>query len=223
MRGALAQKSISVATQPWQLEVGRLLNEQHLCAWSDNPRQRERFVSELSSTLSKFDDTYVCTLDGTRTLSLDAVITEFEHALAVGHLGRTIDGVRGMGGAGGLVGALRRRPHISGVGGAPPIKRRFIIWTDAHLLLQSDPKLFGRIADALMGVAAEHEFCSDDVLLIQRAVFVGRAALDVYAEDPRGQFRSWYSEFGEAPLWRVVTGRDSPSVARWKIGHELGV
>jgi len=218
MRGALHHSARTAVVVPWPLEVGRILEEQHLCAWSDSQRARERFVSELASSLSKFDDTYVCTLDGSRIHDLPSLCKELECALGVGAIGRSVDSTSGEGAEGGVVGALRRRPYIAG---APPIKRRFIIWTEAHALLKTDPKLFGRAADAMIGVAAEDEFCSDDVLLIQRAVFVGRASLDVYAEDAAGQFRSWYSEYGEAPLWRVVTGLEAPSVARWRIGREL--
>ena len=74
-----------------------------------------------------------------------------------------------------------------------------IIWHEAHVLLREDPKLFGRAADAIMGVAAEHEFCSDDVLLIQPLAYSwGACSLEMYAEDPMGQFSTWYSEDGGA-------------------------
>lgn len=197
---------------PWQLEVGQVLDEHHVCAFGPDARQRERFTIDLGTSLAKFADTVVCTIEGARVVDLRTLCAEFERALGVGHI------ARGLEVFGGVVDALRRRPSH---GGVPAIKRRFIVWHDAHVLLASDAQLFGRAADAIMGVAAEHEFCSDDVLLIQRAVFVGRPALDVYAEDPSGQFTRWFAERGEEPLWQVVTGRSAPSVARWRIGAEV--
>lgn len=216
MRGALHHASGTslrgVPTQPWQVEVGKHLEEHHLCASSDQPRRRERFVIDLGTCLSKFQDTDVCTLDGSRVHNVDELCREMERALGVGPIGRSVDGEDG------LVGALRRRPPADS---ARAIKRRYIIFSEAHVLLREDPRLFGRAADAIMGVAAEHEFFSDDVLLIQRGIFVGRAAIDVYAEDPRGQFLSWFSEGREQPLWKVVSGQKAPHVARWRIGPEL--
>jgi hypothetical protein len=197
---------------PWQLEAGQLLEEHHLCAFSADSRQRERFTIDLGASLAKFDDTDVCTIEGTRVHDLRSLCAELERCLGVGRLSRSIDGPLG------LVEALRRRPQAAA---SPAIKRRFLVWHDAHVLLADDPRLFGRAADAIMGVAAEHEYCSDDVLLIQRAVFVGRPALDLYAEDPSGQFNRWYAERGETPLWKVLTGRRAPRVARWRIGAEL--
>jgi hypothetical protein len=194
------------------LQVGQLLEEHHLCVTSDDAHRRERFVQDLGTLLMQMNDSHICTIGGDRVRDLEGLCRELERGLGVGRIERTIDG------PGGLVEALRRRPRVDAT---PAVKRRTIIWHEAHVLLREDPKLFGRAADAIMGVAAEQEFCSDDVLLIQRGVFVGRAALDVYAEDPRGQFRVWHREEGETPLWRVVTGRKAPTVARWRIGAEM--
>jgi hypothetical protein len=213
MRGAVHPIQVaSIRVVPWQLEASQLLEEHHICASGRDARKRDRFTIDLGNSLSKFDDTDVCTIDGTRVHDLASLCEELERCLDVGRIQRTIDG------PGGIVEALRRRPQSAG---APATKRRFVIWHEAHVLLADSPRLFGHAADAIMGVAAEHEFCSDDVLLIQRAVFVGRPALDVYAEDPAGQFNRWYAERGEAPLWRVLTGRRAPHVARWHIGAEI--
>ncbi len=65
----------------------------------------------------------------------------------------------------------------------------------------------------MAGVAAEAEYVCDDLLLIHRTVYLGSAMLDVYAEDERGQFRSWYQDGLGEPFWKVVTGIESPSVA----------
>lgn len=213
MRGAVNTIHTStLRVVPWQLEAGQMLEEHHVCAFSADSRQRERFSIDLGTSLAKFDHTDVCTIDGARVTDLASLARSLEECLGVGRIDRSIDGDSG------IVEALRRRPAAFGSTAA---RRRFIIWHEAHTLLAADPRLFGRAADALMGVAAEHEFCSDDVLLIQRAVFVGRPALDVYAEDSASQFNRWFAERGETPLWRVLTGRKAPRVARWRIGAEV--
>lgn len=74
----------------------------------------------------------------------------------------------------------------------------------------------------MAGVAAEAEYVSDDVLMIHRTVFVGSSMLDVYAEDPRGAFRTWYHDGQGEPFWHVVTGIDDPAFLRYGI-DALGV
>lgn len=212
MRGAGTSIATPIRVLPWQLEVAQLLDEHHVCAWSESPRQRETFAHDLSALLSKLDGTHVCGLDGSRVRDLPSFCDELGRALGVGEVAPVIDSVRGVDGA------LRRRP----VGGAHALKRRYIVWTDAHVLLRVDPRLFGRLVDAIAGVAADEELCGEDLLLLQRAVFVGRPSLDLYAEDPRGQFRSWFAEAGEAPLWGVLTGLAAPRVRSWRIGADLG-
>jgi hypothetical protein len=213
MRGVVHRISgAAVRVVPWQLQIGQLLEEHHLYATSEESHRREKFVADLGALLAQMDDSQVCTIDGDRVHDLEGLCRELERGLGVGRIERTIDG------PGGVVDALRTRPRAEV---RPAVKRRSIIWREAHVLLNEDPALFGRAVDAIAGVAAEHEFCSDDVLLIQRGVFVGRPALEMYAENPRGQFRAWFREEGETALWRVVTGRKSPGVAPWKIGAEM--
>jgi len=77
--------------------------------------------------------------------------------------------------------------------------------------------LFGRIVDAMSGVAAEAEYVSDDLLLLHRSIYVGGSILDVYAEDPKGQFRSWFRDEHDDPFWRVVTGLVEPAFTRYAI------
>jgi hypothetical protein len=129
--------------------------------------------------------------------------------MGVGRIRRSIEG------AGGVIDGLRRRDERAD---GAAIKRRFIMWNDAHELLRADHVLFGQLADAIAGTSAELEYVTDDALLLQRAVFVGTPALDVYAEDPRGQFVRWHGEPGEeAARWRAVTWREGPSVGRFEI------
>lgn len=214
MRGVVALHAQPVGVAPWPLLAAQALEEHHLCAWSPRDRQRERFVADLASMLSRIDQTQVAVINGADAVNLDSFAAALGRALGVPRIAPSIDGDSG------IVDALRA-PHIGPDG--RPVRRRYIIWSDAHEMLAADARLFGRLVDALMGVAAEGELVSEDVLLLQRVVFVGRPSLDVYAEDPRGQFRRWYSESGEPGLWRVVTGLKAPSVVTWRIGDEVGV
>ncbi len=189
-------------------EPARLLEEHHLAAWSDDPVSRVRFGADLALLLNGIRDTQVCVLHGSQIRDLYSFCTQLERALGVARIRRSIDASHGV------VDTLRRRHRAAE---QTPQKRRFYLWHDAHVLLAADHVLFGRLVDALAGVAAEAEYATDDLLLIQRAVFIGTAALDMYAEDPRGQFRSWYREGREKPLWRVVTGVRRPPVLPYRI------
>lgn len=189
---------------PWPLDVLTLLDEQHLSAWTDDAPSRREFERGLVEHLCVIPDAEVLVLSGTDIVDE----ASFCRAVALGlGFGRglpsfdgTIDGPRGV------CAGLRSRE------GVPAAKCRFIIWSDAHVMLALSPRSFGRAVDALLGTAAANEMVGDDLLLLQRVVFVGRAALDVYAEDRRGQFASWYSEGAERPLWSVLTGVPRPRV-----------
>ena len=84
-------------------------------------------------------------------------------------------------------------------------------------LLREDADLFGRLADAFAGVAAEAEYVCDDLLLIHRAVYVGGVHLADYAENSLGQLRCWYPDDPEEPFWQLVTGIERPPVLRYQI------
>lgn len=192
----------------FQAEVASLLDEQHLCAWSGCGLDRCRFVAELGAGLARLSETRVAVLRGAAITDLYSFCAQLEIALGVERLRRSIDGQRGV------IDALRRpAAHSNG----KALKRRFIVWDDAHELLRADHVLFGQLADAIAGTSAELEYVIDDALLLQRAVFVGTPALDVYAEDPRGQFSRWYCGPSEEPRWRRVTWREGPSVGRFEI------
>ncbi len=202
-----------VRTAPWPLEVLQLLEEHHLCAWAHAPERRRKFGVGLAWHLSSLDDTQVVLLDGAKITDLGTFCAQLEGAIGLPRVERRIDT------PGGVVGTLRRRftPR-----GHRPVKRRYYIWLDADHLLRRDHRLFGQLVDAIAGVAAEYEFTNEDLLLLQRAVFVGGPSLDMYAEDPCGQFRSWWSDGSETPLWRVVTGVDAPRLLRYQIGEAEG-
>ncbi len=209
MSRVLSTSQSTARILPWQLACGQCLEERHVCAWSPSAVDRDHFVHDIQTMLSRIEGTEVCRVDGQSISTLAHLTQQLADTLNVGTILPSIDGRHG------LVDALRRHPARDGV----PVRRRCIIWTDAHVLLRRDHRLFGRVIDAIMGVSGEGEFVDDDVLLLQRLILVGRPALDLYAEDPKGQLCSWYSESGETPFWKVITGLDCPPVARWRIGQ----
>lgn len=200
-----------VVVSTWRIDAAQLLEEHHLVAWSPRRESRDLFGRELASHLSKLDDTQVCVLNGSTITDVASFAEALAAELDVGRIAPT------LGGPSGVIECLRRRPIHDG---RPATKRRFYIWLDADAMLRRDHRLFGRVVDAIAGIAAEAEYASEDLLLLHRAVFIGSSVLDVYAEDPRGQFRSWWTEEGEdaaRPFWDVVTGVERPVFLRYRI------
>jgi hypothetical protein len=199
----------SASSGMWQVEAAQLLEEHHAVAWSHQTSERRRFTEGLAASLGRMSATQVCLLPGEAIRDIFSFCTFLERALGVDRVRRSIDA------RGGVVDSLRRvTERRGGVGG---IRHRYIVWQDAHVLLRADHKLFGRLADALMGVSAEFEYSSEDLLVIQRVVFAGGPSLDMYAEDARGQFRRWYTERDEEPLWATITGVKAPPVLRYRV------
>ncbi len=192
----------------WQPEVTRLLDESHVAASSPFGWQRSTFGMALGDFLRRLRDAEVCTLYGRYITDLPSFCTQLERQLPGPALEPRIDGRRG------ITQLLRSRDPIRG---QRPPRFRFFIWHDADVLLRSDARLFGRLVDALTGVAAEAEYASDDMLLLQRTVFLGGPILDSYAGYEDGQFRSWYDDDMGEPFWRVATGVERPPVCTLSI------
>ncbi len=192
----------------WEPMVTQMLDEHHLVAWSGVPRRRVHFAAALSQFLGAQRDTEVCTFYGRYVTDLESFCYQLERALPGVPLERRIDGSSG-------IAALLRSRHTFRHRTAS--KYRYFVWHDADVLLRENHKLFGRLADALAGVAAEAEYASDELLIIQRTIYVGGPLLDVYAENRHGQFRTWYSDGHGEPFWKVVTGLDAPPVLRYQI------
>lgn len=208
MSAVSRQPEMPLLAANWQGDVAQLLDEHHLVAWSDLPPRRMQFAVTLGRFLGSLRDTEVCVFYGRFITDLESFCYQLERALP----GPTID--RRFDGPTGIASLLRARASFRG---RPETKRRYYIWHDADILLKTNHVLFGQIVDALSGVAAEAEYVSDDLLLIHRTVYVGGSILDVYAEDPRGQFVSWQNDGRGEPFWRVVTGIDKPPFLRYPI------
>ncbi|MFA6046252.1 MAG: hypothetical protein WC718_14810 [Phycisphaerales bacterium] len=192
----------------WQADITQLLDEHHLVAWSELPARRTQFAVSLGQFLGAQRDTEVCVFYGKFITDLDTFCYQLERAIPGPLLDRRIDGPRGA------VSLMRSRASFKGRAEA---KYRYYIWHDADVLLRKDHGLFGQIVDAMAGVAAEAEFVSDDMLLLHRVVYVGSTVLDVYADDPRGQFRRWLPDAHGEPFWQAVTGLKRPPFMRYRI------
>ncbi len=206
---ALPRKpEMSLIVPEWQGDVTQLLDEAHLIAWSEFAQRRTQFAVQLGQFLGSLRDAEVCVLYGKFITDLESFCYQLERAIPGPTLERRISGPSS------IVNLLRERPSFHG---RSQSKFRFYVWHDADVLLKADSKLFGRILDAMAGVSAEAEFVSDDLLMLHRVILVGSSILDVYADDPRGQFQSWFDDGQGEPFWKVVTGLEAPSFLRYRI------
>lgn len=197
----------------WQPDVLQLLDESHLVATSGVATRRLQFAASLTQFLCSQRDTEVCPFYGKYIADLESFCHQLERALPGPTLLRRIEGFDSV------TSLLRYRVSHMGRRAA---RFRFYVWNDADVLLRADRKLFGRVVDAMAGIAAESEYVSDDLLLIQRAVFIGGPSLDEYFEDEGGQFKSWWHDgFGD-PFWKVVTDLEAPSFTTCTIDSLAG-
>lgn len=191
-----------------QADWAALVDEQHLCAFSRDALARSRFVALAASGFSRLDHARVVVLRGSAITDLYSLCAQLEHGLGLERLRRAFTGRAG------IIDSLRDRSVLIE---PKPIRRRYVIWDDAHVLLRENPALFGRVADTLMGVSAEWEFSPGRSLLLQRVVFVGSSALEMYALDPRSQFSRWRARHGRQSYWATVSGQPRPAVGRYAI------
>jgi hypothetical protein len=118
----------------------------------------------------------------------------------VGPIPRTVPGV---------IDALRRTTASA--------RHQYFVWTDADVLLEANVGLFGQLANALMGVAAEREHVTPGALVLLRVIFVGGDKLGAYAEEDRGQFRSWLRGDGATPFREVALCVERPAVLTYRL------
>lgn len=167
-------------------DVPSLLDEKHLVLWSRDLHRRERAADLVVNALRTVQDAQVVSLPGAVIHDLKTLRTQLDHALPSAEnrpLRATIEGPAGL--------LARLREPADPLPGHHHVKWRYYVWRDADVLLRSSPAVFSMMVDAVAGVAAEAEFTSEDLLLIQRLVLVGGPALQVEAQDPAGPMNAW--------------------------------
>ncbi len=197
----------------WLATAAAALEESHLAAWTASAPLRERFGLEMTWYLQHLPQAQTVAIHGSEATDLEGLCRQIEGAFPeAGALARAVEGKHGV------IETLRRRPSESVLlGSAGLVKHRYLVWRDADAMLNSDASLFGRLVDAMVGVAAESEYASEDRLLIQRVLFIGGDSLRAYAENPNGQFRRWLSDGPGEPFWSTVSGITAPPVKRFDI------
>ncbi len=198
---------------PDPAEITQLLDEHHLVVLGE-PAARRRFVRTLGERLASLPETDVVPIRGDRATGLGSFGRELEGALT-----RAPESARvpardpapapGADGVADIIAALRACPQAA--------KRQYFLWHDADAMLESDVVLFGRIVNAMLGVAAEREHISPDRLVIQRTIFLGSDKLGAYAEEEHGQFRTWILAGDTTPFWEVASCLDRPKVLTFRL------
>lgn len=209
----LGQHGVRV-TSPWVdgddiASAITLLDHAHVALVTPDEGERHRFAAGLTSYLDLMPETQVVAIDGQQTGSIEAVCRQFERQIPGHPLARDINA------AGGVAALVRT---VEPLGFSPGPKRRFYVWHDADASIRSDVRLFGEVAEALLGVAADVEFGMDDQLVIHRAIFLGDALLAAYHDDPAGRLRSWSNDRVGEPFWASVSGIAAPMVDLYTMG-----
>lgn len=177
-------------TGDWLSAAEALLDEHHVVATAADMPPRLKFGANLFQHIQRLADAQVCPIYGSYVKSLADVTRMISLSVPVaGPIDPTLEA---------LTEALRHRYHQS-------TRRRYIVWHEAHVFAEAQPELFWQTVDVMMGVAAEHEYASEEKLLLTRCVFIGEPSL----LDFRG-FGGWWPEGQSQPLWQVVSGQAVP-------------
>lgn len=189
----------------WAADALAELDLAHLVAWSPSSRQRNLLASAFHAYLNLLPDVSVCSLHGRSVRSIDDLCDQLERLVPGAPLERRLDGT------GGLAELLRSADRY---GPRPLPRMRVLLWSDADVLLRSDPEAFARVVDTLAGVAAEAEFgTGDHAWTTQRTLFLGGPTLLDLAQHDGAPFNAWFSETpGEEPFWQMVTGLERPTI-----------
>lgn len=197
----------------WQAEALSWTEQAHLVGWSEERAPRLAFGSELGQFIQAQGQMEVLPLHGRSIVNIETFCQQLERSIPGRPLARRVDGPRGVTSL--LRSRVARHPGL-------PSRHRYIIWHDADVLLQRDARLLGALLDAMMGVAAEAEYVSDDVLLLTRVVLLGGPDLAEYAADDSGQLRAWLPGVHGEAFWRLVTGLERPLVRVARVDEVAG-
>ncbi len=181
--------------------IVQLLDEHHLVVLGEQQDQRVDFARHLAEQLGTIPETQTITIRGDLITDLDSLCSQLEAGLDVCEpITRSVEAV---------IELLRINRDDQ--------KHQYFIWQDADSLLESDVDLFGQLANAFLGVAAEREHISPDVLVLQRIVFIGGDKLGAYAEEEAGQFCTWLVEDGITVFWEVASCVERPPVLTYQL------
>jgi hypothetical protein len=191
--------------------VAQLLDEHHLVVTGE-PADRRAFAAQLREHLEALEDTEVLLISGSSIRDLASFAEALTQGLDLDETPTDVDGV---------IAGLREYPHEP--------KHLFVMWEDADVMLDADAELFGKLAQAFIGTAAERELISPDMLVLQRMVFLGGETLGAFAGDPNRQLRTWsgtHSDdqtfIGDAsamrdPFWEVAACLEHPPVLVYRL------
>lgn len=175
----------------WYASAEALMDEHHIVAVSEDEGARINFGTHIVMQMQQMGQTEVCPIYGRRIRSWEHLAYQISRALPGDTpIEPTSDGI---------VRALHDK-HTGSM-------RRYIVWHDAHEMMQHEPEAFDETLDVLMGVAAEQEYASEDSLLLTRCLFIGSP--DLLAAPG---FTGWLPEGDSPPLWEVVSGLPKPPV-----------
>jgi len=178
-----------------------LLDEHHLVVVAEAMGDRRAFARGLAGELEPMPETRVVQLNTAEDQSIEGICRQLEGQL--GHR-RLAHRRRIQRSTAGLIDFLRDFAFDE--------KRQYFIWEEADALLEADVRLFGRVANALLGAAAEREYVSAERLVLQRVIFLGGDKLGAYAEESAGQFCSWELDDGSCPFLSVLPFVSRPSI-----------
>jgi hypothetical protein len=199
--------SATFDSKTWPEGIVQLLDDHHLVVLSDQSKTRSQFGGELAAHLRSQLEADVITLDGAMTPDLASFCRQLETGLRRRH--GSNNGQAWWRDIHSVVTLLRDTPAQA--------RRRYLIWSDADVMLEADVELFSRLVNTLLGFAAEREHVNPDRLLLQRVVFLGGAKLGAYAEDTSGQFCSWLLEDEGSPFWETFSIVQRPPVITYRI------
>ncbi|MCI0364037.1 MAG: hypothetical protein L0219_09170 [Phycisphaerales bacterium] len=196
------------ATLPPPQSIIQLLDDHHLVILSDNPGLRDRIGQTLKTHLISTPDSQVIDLDGSCVTSVRSFAVQFEAQLELTSASWT---------AGSTNGQMQRLIELLRAACSGP-KRRYVVWRDAHTMLEADVDLFCRLVNALFCVAAESEHITLDPVMVQRVIFLGGGKLGAYAEDTSGQFCKWLDDGKDgSPFWEIMSMVERPAVITYRV------
>ena len=172
----------------WLAGIAQLLDEHHLVVVADDRDAAATIGRTTAARQAGLPQTRVITVNGAETLDAASF---------------TAAAIDGTGGVSALAAALRHRPDDA--------RWQYIVWLDADEMLEHDVALFGRVANTLFSVAAEHEHVTTDAMLIQRVIMTGGPKLGAYTEEEGGQFRTWL------PGTKVAECLERPPVITYRV------